>query len=117
MWGIPAILFIIAARAGVRVFGVTLEIDLFYAAGAMAVAAAAWEVIRSKITQQAHAGYFYVILYEARGSLGLQTIVNPAMTAVVQVTTFTRPVLYTPLAWVPKARNTGQKFLSSTTCA
>jgi hypothetical protein len=47
LWGIPAILFIIAAFGGPSL-GWTLDVDLLWAAGLMALVAAAWEVIRRK---------------------------------------------------------------------
>ena len=49
VWGIPAILFIIAAFGGYSLLGWTLAVDLLEVAVLAVLAAAAWEVIRRKI--------------------------------------------------------------------
>jgi hypothetical protein len=49
MWGIPAILFIIAAMGGYPLLGWALTVYLFGAAGATAIIVVAWEVVRREI--------------------------------------------------------------------
>ena len=49
LWGVPAILFIIAAFGGYPFLGPVLTVDLYWTAGLAALVAAAWEVIRRKI--------------------------------------------------------------------
>jgi hypothetical protein len=49
LWGIPAVIFLVAAFGGYSLLGAQLAILMFQMAGATAIGVAVWEVVRRRI--------------------------------------------------------------------